>query len=137
MKINKLDTDAILREYFANDRSYRAALFAVGICNQIIERYNAGDIVFEYEHIVTPSFELRFFSDLTLDGLYLKEGESTWVGIIGDLRDEGTPIISEFNTIIGWTHGKIVCSKREIREYFKLWRVAKITNVSKVTDLTK
>lgn len=136
-KLKLLDASLINSEMFNGVRSYGAAMWAIEICNKIINRFNAGDIVFEFENLVKPEFELRFSKNGAFEGLYLKDGEGSWVWIVGDIREEGIPVIGEYNTIIDRLPGKIHCTKRELREYFKLWRVAKITNVSKVTDLTK
>lgn len=136
-KLKQLDTKLIKPEFFVNKRSYEAALYAVEVCNKIIRRHNSGDIVFEYENLIKPEFELRFNKAGIFEGLFLKDGEGCWVWIVGDVRQDGTPIIGEYKTIIGYEPGLIECTKREIREYFKLWRVAKIANVSKVTDLTR
>lgn len=135
-KLKKLNTKDIQPAAFDSRRSFDAAMWAIEICNKIIERYNAGDIVFEYENIVKPAFELRWDCGGLFDGLYLKDGENTWVELVGDTRHADTPIINDGRTV-GYIPGKIVCRKYEIREYFKLWRVAKITDVNRVTDLTK
>lgn len=135
-KLKRLSTTAITSDLFNGTRSYGAALWAIEICNNIIDRANAGDIVLHFEDLVRPEFELRWDGG-EFSGLFLKDGEGAWTWIVGDMRDHGTPVVDEYNTIIAHLPGKIHCTKRDIREYFKLWRVAKITNVSKVTDLTK
>ena len=137
VKLKPLDVSRITTDMFDGVRSYGAAMWAIEICNRIIERYNAGDIVMSYENLVKPEFELRWYANGGLDGLYLKDDEGSWTWIVGDVRGEGIPVIGEFNTIIDSLPGKIHCRKYDIREYFKLWRVAKVTNVSKVTDLTR
>lgn len=96
-------------------------MWAIEICNKIIERVNDGDIVFEYENLVKPVFELRWEKG-EFRGLFLKNGADEWTWIVGDVREDS---------------GKIHCRKYDIREFFKLWRVAKIVNVSKVSDLTR
>lgn len=121
MKIAKLKITAIDPNLFNNRRSYEAAIYAVSLVNCIIERVNAGDIVFAYENIVKPDFHLGFNEQKEFIGLYLREEEGASVQIVGDCTDDNG----------------IHCTKRDIREYFKLWRVAKITNLSKVSDLTK
>lgn len=123
-KLKKLDTRKITADAFDGTRSYGAALWAIDICNHIIERVNAGDIVFEYENLVVPKFELRWHKDGRFEGLYTNDGENAVVQIVGDVL--GGPNLE-----------KIYCTKKDIREYFKLWRVAKVVNVSRVTDLTK
>lgn len=111
--MKQLDLKLINREAFANQRSYEAALYAGQIVNQMIRRSNQGDIIFEYENLVKPDFNIEVDKDGNFQFLTLRDGENCKV------------------MLIGWTGGKVVCTKREIREYFKLWRIAKITNVTK------
>lgn len=123
MKRELLKPENVDRAAFHNQRSYEAALYAVAVCNNIIRRANAGDVVFEYENMVRPDFKMTFDKDGLFTGLYLVDGENSWVWIVGDVSDHDT--------------GLFYVTKYAIREYFKLWRVAKVVNVSKVTDLTK
>lgn len=123
MKRKLLDIKLVTRESFHNKRSYEAALYAVAICNKIITRTNAGDIVFEYENLVAPDFEIDSYPDGTFEGLYVQDSESCKVQIVGDVEDG--------------VSGLIYCTKRDIREFFQLWRIATITNVNKVCNLTK
>lgn len=80
-----------------------------------------------------PEFELRWDKDLFL-GLYLKDDENAWVQIVGDSRSAGIPIVHE-GVVIDMTPGKIHCRKYDIREFFKLWRTAKIVDVTRAIDL--
>lgn len=121
--MKKLNATNVTRKSFHNQRSYEAALYAVEIVNHMIHRSNQGDIIFEYERLVTPNFEMDFFEDGSFAGLFVRDSESCRVEIVGDVTDSAS--------------GLIYVTKRDIREYFKLWRVAKIVNVNKVTDLTK
>jgi hypothetical protein len=121
--MKKIHPAKVTRKSFHNQRSHEAALYAVEIINHMIHRASQGDIIFEYENLVKPNFEAEFFGNGTFAGLFLRDGENCRVQIIGDETDPDS--------------GLIYCTKRNIREYFKLWRVAKIVNVNKVTDLTK
>lgn len=121
MKLKKLDVKRVTRDAFTNQTSYKAGLYAVEIINHMIHRANLGDIIFEYEQLVRPEFELWFDEHDTFTSVVLRDGENTIVTIVGDQTLDD----------------KIYCTKRDIREYFKLWRVAKIANVSRVIDLTK
>lgn len=121
MKLKKLDISRVTRDAFANATSYKAGLYAVEIINHMIHRANQGDIIFEYEQLIRPEFELRFDADDNFEALVIRDGENAIVVIVGDVV---------FN-------GRIICTKKDIREYFKLWRVAKITNVDRVIDLCK
>lgn len=121
-KLKKLQTKNIRAEAFDGVRSFGAALWAIEICNHLITRHNAGDLVFSYENIIVPTAELRFNNSGEFDGLYLMDSDNSSVQLVGDIRNQ---------------HDKICCTKADIREFFKLWRVAQIRNVSKVTDLTK
>jgi len=119
-KLKLLNTKDITAEMFDCERSFMAGMFAINVCNKIIERANAGNIVFHFEQLVRPEFELRWKGDKFL-GLYLKDFENAWVQIVGDCTN----------------NGKISCRKYDVRDFFKLWRVAEITNVYKVSDLTR
>lgn len=121
MKLKKLDITRVTRDAFIGKRAYEAALYAVEIINTMIERANAGDIIFEYEQLVRPQFEMRFDENDEFSELVLRDGENCIVVIVGDVT----------------FGGHICCTKKHIREYFKLWRVAKITNVDRVIDLCK
>lgn len=121
MKLKKLDIKRITRDLFTGKQSHEAALYAVGIINHMVERANAGDIIFEFEQLVRPQFELRFDEDDNFAELVLRDGENCYVVIVGDV------------TFGGLIH----CTKKNVREYFKLWRVAKIVNVDRVIDLCK
>lgn len=121
MKLKKLDITRVTRDAFANMTSYTAGLYAVTIINNMIDRANQGDIIFEYEHMIRPEFELRFDEHDTFESLVIRDSENCVVCIVGDSHLDG----------------KIYCTKQHIREYFKLWRVAKIVNVNRVIDLCK
>lgn len=99
-KLKLLSTTDVTPDLFNGKRSYAAAIWAIEICNKIIERHNAGDIVMVYENLIKPEFELRWFADGGLDGLYLKDDENTWTQLIGDIRGDGIPVIGEYHTII-------------------------------------
>lgn len=132
-KLKLLSTKGITADQFDGVRSYGAALWAIDICNKLIERANRGDIIFSYENLVKPEFELRWDKDLFL-GLYLKDDEDAWVHIVGDMRSDGAPIILD-GVVIDMAPGKIHCLKKDIREFFKLWRTAKIVDVTRAIDL--
>lgn len=134
-KLKQLSTKGITADLFNGTRSYGAALWAIDICNRIIDRANDGDIVFNYENLVKPEFELRW-TGKEFDGLFIKDHEDAWVRIVGDVRDAGAPVVLD-GEVIGSMPGKIHCRKYDIREFFKLWRTAKISNVLRVTDLAK
>lgn len=121
-KLKKLQTKNIRAEAFDGVRSFGAALWAIELCNHLITRHNAGDLVFNYENIIVPTVEIRFHDSGEFEGLYLLDGDHSNVQLVGSVLTQ---------------HGKICCTKAEIREFFKLWRVAQIRSVSKVTDLTK
>ena len=121
--MKKLNPKKVTRQSFHNQRSYEAALYTVEIINHMIHRSNQGDIIFEYEKLVKPNFEMDFYDDGTFAGLFIRDGENCRIELVGDVTDAES--------------GLIYVTKRDIREYFKLWRVAKIVNVNKVTDLTK
>lgn len=116
MKLEALDPKVFKPELFENKRCYEAALYAVSICNNIIAKANSGHLVLEYEQIVKPKFEIDE------DGLFVRDSEHSRVWIIGDMTND---------------KDKIYCTKRDVREYFKLWRICKITNVTKAYDLTR
>lgn len=118
-KLKLLSTKGITAEHFNGVRSYGAALWAIDICNKLIERANRGDIIFSYENLVKPEFELRW-ADNKFMGLYLKDDGDSWVQIVGDSVEED---------------GRIQCRKYDLREYFKLWRTAKIVDVTRAIDL--
>lgn len=122
-KLKKLNIKQVNRKAFHNLRSYEAALYAVNIVNLMIHRCNRGDIIFEYENIVRPDFAIRLDSDGNFSELSLRDSENCRTTIVGCTWDA--------------VSGKIYCTKREIREYFKLWRVARLADVTKVSDLTK
>ena len=136
MKRQLLDVKLVTREAFHNQRSYEAALYAVQICNKMIRRSNAGDIIFEFEQLVKPEFRIDVDKDGAFTDLILKDGENCYVSIVGSETMDDTPVYDD-GVLICYMPGKIYCTKREIREYFKLWRIATITNVDKVSDLTK
>lgn len=133
-KLKTLDTKGLTPAIFDGVRSYEAALWTIGICNKLIERANAGDIIFSYENLVKPAFELRWSDSGRFEGLYLKDDENAWTQIVGDQRHDDVPVVHN-GKIIGYTPGKIVCRKYETREFFKLWRTAKIVDVTKAVDL--
>lgn len=119
--MKKLNLKLINPEAFTNKRSYEAAVYAATICNRMFELSKQGHIILEYENLVKPEFRIDLDDEGNFTGLVLKDGENACVMIVGDEQ----------------LNDKIYCLKRTIREYFKLWRVCRITNVVKATDLTK
>lgn len=118
--MKKLSLKLINREAFANQRSYEAAVYAATICNRMFELSKQGHIILEYENLVKLEFRIDLDDEGNFTALLLKDGENAYVMIIGDevLED------------------KIYCTKRNVREFFKLWRVCRITDVVKASDLT-
>lgn len=117
MKLEILDPSVFKPEMFHNKRSYEAALYAVAICNNIIKKSKAGYLVLHYEQVVTPAFRIDD------DGLFIQDSENCRTQFIGDVRHGES--------------GKTWSTKKDVREFFKLWRICKITNVTKAYDLTK
>ncbi len=118
-KLELLITDGIRPEHFNGTLSYRTAMWTISVCNRMIELANKGHIIFHYENIIKPQFVLEWDGE-RFEGLYLKDSDNCRTHLIGDCTEED---------------GRIHCRKYEIREFFKLWRIAKITDTSRVTDL--
>lgn len=122
-KLKPLVASRIDSSLFHGDPSYKAALYAIEVCNELIDCHNSGHIVFHYDDIIKPEFELRYDKDNNFKELLLKDSERSWVCIIGDIVHEQS--------------NKIYCTKKEVREFFKHWKVAEVINVFKITNLVK
>jgi hypothetical protein len=122
--MKKLDLKLIQRESFCNQRSYEAAIYAATIINRMLALSKQGHLILSYENVV------KLNARIELDAL----GEFQFI-MIGDHEEANVMLVGDETMEFGDT-SKIYCTKKTIREFFKLWRVCRITNVVKATDLT-
>lgn len=122
-KIKPLDRTLVKPASFHNQRSYNAALFAVDVINNIIEKHNTGYIILNYEKLIKPEFGMYLGKNGECTAIWFRNSTHSVTCFVGDVHDGVTDLI--------------YCTKRDIKEYFALWRVCKITSSARATDLTK
>lgn len=121
MKLKPLKIKDVKPESFHNKFSYDAAIYAIELCNEMIERHNLGHIIIADDQVVKPEFKLNFYRTHRLYELVLRDSEHCFTVIVGDTHHEAS--------------GLIYCTKRSIRTYFKNWYVAQVVKSTKVVDL--
>lgn len=133
--MKKLNLKLINRDAFCNQRSYEAALYAANVINGMLHASKNGSIILNYENVIKLDASIELDNKGSFQLILIKDGVEGNTMIVGDVTVDKTPVMSEHNTIIDWVDGKIHCTKRDIREFFKLWRVCRVINVIKATDL--
>ena len=98
------DEDKVKQEWFASKNSYKAAIWAGLLCNNILEMKEQGFTFFlEGSHWV-PEFKFHYNESFEI---FIKDSEhcSTW--IVGDVHSD---VNGEW---------KVYCTKKELTEFFK------------------
>lgn len=117
--MKKLNLKQINRDAFCNQRSYEAALYAANIINGMLYASKNGSIILNYENVVKLDASIELDNNGSFQFILIKDGVGVNTMIVGDETDAA---------------GKIWCTKKSIREFFKLWRVCRVINVIKAAD---
>lgn len=127
--MKRLELELITRNAFNTQRSYEAALYAATIINRLRQFSKQGYLILNYENVV------KLDAKIVLDD----EGQFQYI-VIGDHEKANVMLVGDESVTCAGKRGepdseKIYCTKKTIREFFKLWRVCQITNVLKAVDI--
>ena len=118
--MKKLNLKLINRDAFNSKRSYEAALYAGEVINAMLHASKNGSIILSYENVIKLDAAIELDENGQFQAIVIKDSEYSKTLIVGDETTD---------------NDKIYCTKRNIREFFKLWRVCRVINVIKATDL--
>lgn len=114
--MRKLDPAKLKPEWFVNKASYNAAVFGIACINNIIQKKKEGCMILQYEKFERVQFVMNISP--SCGSVAFTHVDNEW---------------QSTHNIFGMAYkfGKIHCTKRNIREYFKLWRIVRIAEVTK------
>ncbi len=125
MKRKLLSKEGIKPKDFANKRSYEATLWVIDMLNNIITHTNKGWLLLNYENLIKPDFEIRWREPGVFDCIIIRDSECCITCIVGSTCTDLDGVWKPWLT------------KREMREYFKLWRLVEPKHATRVIDFTK